>query len=86
MSRRNPVDRRAGERIRALRLKLDLSQRSLAGRTREAVNYAHISRVETGDRMPSMETLVVLAEALGVTALELATGDHAGICPFCRRT
>lgn len=44
-----------------------------------------VSRIETGERVPSPLTLVRIADALKTTALELATGSKLGHCPFCRR-
>jgi len=60
-----------GERIRRLRLERGLSQRALAG---PGVTYAYISRVELGQRSPSMKALRVLARSLGVSAEYLETG------------
>jgi transcriptional regulator with XRE-family HTH domain len=52
-----------GERIRRLRLSRGLSQRALAG---PGVSYAYISRIESGDRKPSLKSLRYLAGRLGV--------------------
>jgi transcriptional regulator with XRE-family HTH domain len=60
-----------GERLKRLRLERGLSQRALATR---GVSYAYISRIELGDRVPSMKALRYLAAKLGVTADFLETG------------
>src|SRR5271163_2776245 len=62
-----------GERLKRLRLERGFSQRALAAR---GVSYAYISRIELGDRIPSMKALRVLAEKLGVTADYLETGRN----------
>jgi transcriptional regulator with XRE-family HTH domain len=48
------------------------------------VSYAYISRIEAGERRPSLSALIELAEKLDTTALFLATG-RLHDCPFCRR-
>ena len=60
-----------GARLRRLRLERGLSQRGLAG---PGVSYAYISRVELGERLPSMKALRVLARNLGVNVHYLETG------------
>src|SRR5919108_3970048 len=62
-----------GQRIRRLRLKRGLSQRQLAV---PGVGYAYISRIENGDREPSLKTLRKLARRLGVSVEELETGQR----------
>ena len=47
-----------GERIRALRIELDLSQRDLST---DGVTYAYISRIEAGARTPSLSAVIELA-------------------------
>jgi transcriptional regulator with XRE-family HTH domain len=61
-----------GERIRRLRLARGLSQRALSG---PGVSYAYISRIENGDRNPSLKALRYLAGRLGVDPQYLETGD-----------
>jgi transcriptional regulator with XRE-family HTH domain len=60
-----------GRRIRRLRLKRGLSQRQLAV---PGVSYAYISRIESGDRKPSLKVMRILARRLGVSLEELETG------------
>jgi transcriptional regulator with XRE-family HTH domain len=72
-----------GTRIRLLREKRGLSQRDLS---EPGISYAYISRIEAGARRPSEKALRMLASKLGVTALELETGDPSAPCPHCGRT
>jgi len=60
-----------GARLRRLRLDRGLSQRALAG---PGVSYGYISRVELGQRLPSVKALRVLARALDVSVEYLETG------------
>ena len=70
------IDDRAavGARIRAARLRAGLSQRDLAF---DGCSYAYISRVEAGQRIPSMQVLQELGRRLGVSATYLALGTDA---------
>ena len=70
------IDDRAavGVRLRAARLHAGLSQRELAF---EGCSYAYISRVEAGQRIPSMQVLQELGRRLGVSATYLALGTDA---------
>ena len=52
-----------GQRLRRLRLEKGLSQRELAG---PGVSYAYVSRIEGGQRHPSLRAIRVLARRLGV--------------------
>jgi transcriptional regulator with XRE-family HTH domain/predicted negative regulator of RcsB-dependent stress response len=61
-----------GQRLRRLRLERGLTQRALAKR---GVGYAYISRLERGERVPSMKALRALAGGLGVTVQYLETGQ-----------
>src|ERR671932_2871849 len=61
-----------GQRLRRLRLEKGLSQRELAG---PGVSYAYVSRIEGGQRRPSLRAVRVLARKLGVTAEYLETGS-----------
>lgn len=64
-------DESVGVRLRRLRLERGLSQRELSG---PGVSYAYISRIEAGERRPSVKALRVLAAKLGVSAEYLETG------------
>src|ERR671937_1250783 len=61
-----------GQRLRRLRLEKGLSQRALAG---PGVSYAYVSRIEGGQRRPSLRAIRVLARKLGVSAQYLETGS-----------
>jgi tetratricopeptide (TPR) repeat protein len=62
-----------GARIRTARLSAGLKQREL---TFDGCTPAYLSRVEAGQRIPSLQILTRLAERLGTTAEFLATGKH----------
>jgi len=62
-----------GARIRAARTEAGLKQREL---TFEGCTAAYLSRVEAGQRIPSLQILTRIAERLGTTAEFLATGKH----------
>ena len=53
-----------------------LSRRELASRA--GVSFGFVSRVERGDRSPTVETIRLLAAALNVSAHWLETGDDDG--------
>jgi tetratricopeptide (TPR) repeat protein len=63
-----------GRRLKEARVSAGLSQRALGAGDCTA---AYISRVEAGERIPSLQLLRVLAERLGVSADYLATGREA---------
>jgi transcriptional regulator with XRE-family HTH domain len=71
-----------GKRIRTRRLELGLTQRSIG---EPGSSYAYISRIESGERSPSIEALVAIAEKLETTAQVLLTGDPDARCPVCGR-
>lgn len=64
-------DESIGERLRRLRLGRGLSQRQLAS---SGLSPAYISRIESGQRMPSVRAIRVLALRLGVTPEYLESG------------
>lgn len=59
-------------RLRALRDRRGLSIHGLARLS--GLSTAHLSRIESGDRQPSIGSLLALAEALGVSAGDLLEG------------
>ena len=63
-----------GQRIRARRFELGLSQRQLS---QPGVSYAYISRLEAGTRTPSVKALRLLAPRLNVSVEWLETGQEA---------
>ncbi|HEX2111246.1 MAG TPA: helix-turn-helix domain-containing protein [Gaiellaceae bacterium] len=68
-----------GERLRAAREAAGLSQRQLAF---PGCSPAYISRIEAGDRIPSLQLLRELGRRLGVTEDYLATGELQGSREF----
>ena len=60
-----------GQRLRRLRKERGLKQRDLSS---PGVSYAYISRIETGERHPSVKVLRLLAERLDVSLEYLETG------------
>jgi len=64
-----------GARVRRLRLELGLSQRQLASR---GISSAYVSRIESGQRTPSVRAIRLLARRLGVTPEYLETGVDIG--------
>jgi transcriptional regulator with XRE-family HTH domain len=62
-----------GERIRARRLELGLSQRQLS---EPGLSYAYISRIEADQRTPSVKALRKLAPKLQTTVAWLETGQE----------
>jgi tetratricopeptide (TPR) repeat protein len=67
--------RAVGERLKAAREKAGLSQRQLSF---PGCSPAYISRIESGDRIPSLQLLRELGRRLGVTEDYLATGSAFG--------
>ena len=61
-------------RLREARLRAGLSQRELAF---DGCSYAYISRIEAGQRIPSMQVLQEIGRRLGVSATYLAVGTDA---------
>lgn len=71
------LGKRIGHRIRELRTQRPerWTQEELAERARISVSF--LSMIERGERVPHVETLAALAEALGVTLAELFAGTGA---------
>ena len=65
------VEELIGKRIRRLRRRHGISQRNLAG---PGVSYAFLSRIEAGERNPSLRAMRYLARRLGVTPHYIETG------------
>ena len=63
-----------GRRLKEARERVGLSQRQLAF---PGCSPAYISRIESGDRIPSLQLLRELGRRLGVTEDYLATGEEA---------
>ncbi len=68
------------QNLRTVRTHRKLSQQAVARKARVSVSY--VSMLERGERTPPLETLEVLAKALGVSPLyllqELAVGGRRG--------
>lgn len=74
-----------GKRLLAARNRAGLSQRQLCNGT--PYTAAYVSRIEAGQRTPSIRALILLAAKLpGVTGLQLLTGRRDAKCPLCRRS
>ena len=65
VAKKKPSDNLFGERLRALRHKAGLSQSQL-GEKADMLPHA-LARLERGERTPGWDTVLRLAEALGVT-------------------
>ena len=62
-----------GRRIKYFRAEKNLSQEKLADIV--STTYKHISNIETGVKAPSIEMLVLIANALDVSADDLLTDN-----------
>jgi transcriptional regulator with XRE-family HTH domain len=58
-----------GRRIKALRLRQDLTQEALGERA--GLNYKYLGAIERGERNPSLKQLLKIAQALKVEPHEL---------------
>lgn len=65
-----------GPRLRALRLKGDTTLAELSARTN--ISVSTLSRLESGNRRPTLEQLLPLARAHGVTLDELVDAPQTG--------
>ena len=72
-----------GARIKERRLALGLTQRDLHA---EGSCFSYISRIESGQRTPSLDALILIADRLQTTALYLLTGSEHADCPTCHRS
>ena len=61
-----------GDKVRAVRTKLDLSQEALAERCK--FDRTYISPIERGQRNPSFTNLIRLAEGLDVSVSDITKG------------
>lgn len=67
-----PRQRIFGDRVRARRQELGLSQEELAHKA--SIARAYIGSLESGERNPSLDTVARLASALDVDAADLVHG------------
>jgi transcriptional regulator with XRE-family HTH domain len=61
-------------------MELGISQRSMS---QSGLTGAYISRVERGDRVPTLNALLVIAEALDVSVGWILTGKDDAPCIAC---
>jgi transcriptional regulator with XRE-family HTH domain len=69
------VAKQLGQRVRDLRKRLSFTQEELAERANISVSF--LSMIERAYRLPHVETLVMLADALGVSLAEIFAGVSA---------
>ncbi len=63
-----------GRRIKALRLRKELTQEALGERA--GLNYKYLGAIERGERNPSLKQLLKIAQALGIELHELLLFEH----------
>ena len=68
-----------GQRIKKYRVERGMSQSELG------FSAPYISRIESGLQSVTSNSLAIIANHLGVTALELETGDAHAHCYYCGR-
>jgi transcriptional regulator with XRE-family HTH domain len=73
------VDAKVGKRILAARIKAELTQRQLSEHTGGELTAAYISRIEAGERLPSIDALRMIADALNIDRETLRTGRTDGV-------
>ena len=74
---------RIGKRIAELRKSRGMTQASLAEKAEITNNF--LSHIERSYSIPSLETLVRICDALGVTPGRSPAGDcHRAVCLSCR--
>ncbi len=71
----NPAVIQVASRVRATRSALKLTQEQLANEL--GVTHQHVSRIEGGHAVPSLDLLVRLSRHLGVSTDYLLTGHQA---------
>jgi transcriptional regulator with XRE-family HTH domain len=64
-----------GQRVRELRKRVSFTQEELAERSGISVSF--LSMIERANRVPHVETLAMLADALGVSLAEIFAGVGA---------
>ncbi len=66
--------RKFGERIRTERLALKMTQETLAEKANISVSF--LGQIERGERKPSLETVVSIANSLGITVDYLLSDSY----------
>ena len=77
------VAAQVGRRIRRRRRALDVTQEKLASEA--GIHRTRISAIERGNVMPRLDTLILLARALGVAEAQLLAGMDEGAVERRRR-
>jgi transcriptional regulator with XRE-family HTH domain len=67
--REQKIIKEFGERLKDARMTNNLSLRDLAAKA--DLDYGNINEIENGKINPSLTTVVILAEALGIAAADL---------------
>ena len=57
-----------GQTLRSRRLERNLKQREIASQAN--IDYTYLSKIETGSQVPSVDALVRITEALGLSSTE----------------
>jgi transcriptional regulator with XRE-family HTH domain len=66
------IQKKVGATVRALRLKRGWSQDLFADKT--GLHRAHVGEIERGESNVTLQTLKILADALGVRIVDLVKG------------
>jgi transcriptional regulator with XRE-family HTH domain len=61
---RLPVE--IGKRLKRLRLEKGMTQKVLAAKVRDGVDYTYIGKIERGEQLPSLKVLLRISETLSV--------------------
>ena len=69
------IAKQLGQRVRELRKRVSFTQEELAERSSISVSF--LSMIERANRVPHVETLAMLADALGVSLAEIFDGVGA---------
>lgn len=70
-ARKKTIARAFGAKLKAAREATGLLRESLGSRCKPPMTRESVARLEAGERMPGIDTLMRLARALGVPAAEL---------------
>ncbi len=67
------IEKQFGEKVRKLRLAMNLSQEELAFKT--CVHRTYLGSIERGERNPSLKNITAIAKSLNVTLAQLFSFD-----------
>jgi len=67
------IEKQFGEKVRKLRLAMNLSQEELAFKT--GVHRTYLGSIERGERNPSLKNITAIAKVLNVTLAQLFSFD-----------